>query len=216
MISSGICGSQLLNIESKDSQLPQLLGHEGRGIAIKVGSGVKNIKEGDHVLISPLPYTRNKKNNYAQLTETNWRNKTIKAVFYTWATSTIIHKQFVYKVDKKLEKYKTSIIGCACVSGYGAAMNCVKIKKNSSVVVFGTGGVGIYALNAASVLGAYPIIAIDLSHDKLKFAKKFGATHIINSNDKNLIKKIYTYTGGRGADFVFDMVGTPLTQKISI
>ena len=215
LYASGICHSQLLNLR-RDPSGPELLGHEGTGRVIKIGSKVRNIKEGDDVLISWMPANYNKDANYFEWSYVKYRGKKIKSLLFTWAKHCIVHKQFVTKLPKNIDRYKSAIIGCAVISGYGTVYNKVKIIKNSSVVIYGVGGLGLLAVNAAKNLKANPIIVIDIDDKKLDFAKFFGATHFINSKYINPEKQIKYITKGIGADFVFDMVGTPLTHKISI
>ena len=215
LYASGICHSQLLNLR-RVPPCPELLGHEGTGRVIKIGSKVRNIKEGDDVLISWMPANYNKDTKYFEWSYVKYRGKKIKSLLFTWAKHCIVHKQFVTKLPKNVDRYKSSIIGCAVISGYGTVYNKVKIIKNSSVVIYGVGGLGLLAVNAAKNLKANPIIVIDIDDKKLDFAKFFGATHFINSKYINPEKQIKYITKGIGADFVFDMVGTPLTHKISI
>ena len=114
------------------------------------------------------------------------------------------------------QKYKSSILGCAGIAGYGAVYNSVKIKKNNSVAIYGLGGLGMLAANAANNLKAKPIIGVDLNSKKLKYAKQFGITHTINGKKIDPVKKILQITKGKGVDFVFDMIGKSLTQNQSI
>jgi len=207
MIASGVCGSQLINLNNKNSKNPEILGHEGTGVAVKIGKSVKHVKEGDNVLISWMPYNANEKTEYLEWTnKLSWKGNKIKTLLFTWSEYTIMHKQFVSKIDSNLNQYSCSIIGCAGIAGYGTVNNSVKIKKNDSVVIIGVGGLGCLAINAAKNLNANPLIAVDIRDEKLKFAKKFGATHTINANKNDFLVEIYNIEK-EGVDFVFDMAG---------
>ena len=126
-----------------------------------------------------------------------------------------MHSQFVSKMDVGFEKYTTSIVGCAGIAGYGTVLNTVKIKPENSVAVFGVGGLGLLAVNAAKKLKANPIIAIDLDDEKLKFSKKFGATHTVNSKNNDAVEAIKEISKG-GVDYVFDMVGSAAIREQTI
>jgi Zn-dependent alcohol dehydrogenase len=216
MYASGICGSQLLNLNNTRSANPEILGHEGTGVVVKAGKNVKHVKEGDQVLISWMPYGADENTEYLEWCESvEWNGKTLKTLIFTWAEHTIVHSQFVSKMDVDFEKYTTSIVGCAGIAGYGTVLNTVKIKPNNSVAVFGVGGLGLLAVNAAKKLKANPIIAIDLDDEKLEFSKKFGATHTVNSKKNDPIVTIKEISKA-GVDYVFDMVGSAAIREQTI
>lgn len=215
LYASGICGSQLFNLQHPKVTRPQLLGHEATGVIVKVGSNVKNLKEGDDVLISWIPFDATKDTDYLQWCDIGWGRKKLKSILFTWSEHTIIHKQFVSPLPKGFEKYSTSIVGCAVSTGYCSVQNMVNLLPGNSVAVFGIGGLGIFALNAAKNLNANPIIAIDINDEKLEYAKTFGATHTINSLGNNVLDEIEKIAAG-GVDYAFDMVGVPEVMEISI
>jgi Zn-dependent alcohol dehydrogenase len=106
----------------------------------------------------------------------------------------------------------TSIIGCAVMTGAGAIINTLKVRPSQSVAIFGAGGIGLCAIVAAVVVDAYPVIAVDVDDGKLAFARRFGATHVVNSKALDPVQSIKDLTGG-GADFAIDAVGLPQTQE---
>ena len=116
------------------------------------------------------------------------------------------------KIPKQSNKYSSSIVGCAVLTGAGAVLHTAKVKPEDSVAIFGVGGVGLSALIMAKILEAYPIIAVDISDEKLQFAKKFGATHLINSSKQDPIEAIHEITSG-GSDYSFDTVGLRITNE---
>ena len=142
IISSGICGSQLLSLQHPKIERPQLLGHEAIGKIVKIGNKVKHLKEGDTVLISWLPYNPTKDTEYIQWCDVGWKNKIIKSIIFTWSDYSILHNQFVSKIPDNLDKYNGSIIGCAVATGAGSVNNIGNLNKNHSVAVFGAGGLG--------------------------------------------------------------------------
>ena len=114
---------------------------------------------------------------------------------FTWADHTRCDEQYVVKVDPDTKKDVTAIIGCAVMTGAGAVINTADVQKGESVAVFGVGGVGLSAVVGAKMVGANPIIAVDLDDAKLEFAKKFGATHGINAARSTVIDAIHDLTG---------------------
>ena len=212
---SGLCGSILTNLK-RDPKDPELLGHEGTGIIIKKGKSVKHVKIGDNVLISWMPYQSNQKTKYLKYTNFILNNKKYNSVIYTLSKHSKLHSQFVSKLPPNLNLRYSSIIGCAGISGYSAILNNNEITKKSKICIFGVGGLGILAVNAAKSLGIKDITAIDINDEKLEFSKKFGAKNILNYNDKNLNTKIYKLTNNQGFDFIYDFVGHKKIQEQSL
>ena len=142
---------------------------------------------------------------------------------FTWAEVTIVDEQFVVKVERDIDKEVTAIIGCTVMTGAGAVKNTAGVTAGDSVAIFGVGGIGLSAVAAASNLGAKPIIAVDLDEEKLKFARRFGATHTINTGREDpaaAIKALtqtdkYSVVEGMvsGADYVFDCIGLKKTME---
>lgn len=207
MAYSGICHTQLLEIAGKNTagpMNPNLMGHEGSGVVVKVGEGVKKVKEGDHVILSwikgsganvlPEPYVcRGKKINAGYVT--------------TFNEYALASENRVTPISKRMPLKEAALIGCSVATGVGAVINNAKVGKRNSVMVIGVGGVGINMVNAASMQMANPIIAVDINDDKLSFSKKFGATHTINAAGSSIEKEIGKIIGNKGLDFAFDTVG---------
>jgi Zn-dependent alcohol dehydrogenase len=130
---------------------------------------------------------------------------------FTWADTVIADQQYVVKLmDFDVPTDVTSIVGCAVMTGCGAAVNSARVRPGQSVAVIGAGGVGLCVLQAAYNLGAHPIIVVDLNDDKIAFAKRFGAGIGINASQEDPVARIQEITQG-GADFVFDAIGLGTT-----
>jgi Zn-dependent alcohol dehydrogenase len=98
---------------------------------------------------------------------------------------------------------RAALVACGVISGIGAVQYRAKVQPNKSVLVVGTGGVGLNAIQGAAYIGAYPIIAADILDSKLETAKIFGATHTLNvKKERDPVKKAWELTDGRGADYV--------------
>jgi Zn-dependent alcohol dehydrogenase len=124
----------------------------------------------------------------------------------------VAQERVVVPLPKDMPTDVTSIIGCAVMTGGGAIINTLQVGAGQSVAVFGAGGIGLCAIAAASIVDAYPVIAVDVDEGKLEFARRFGATHGINAKDGDPVQAIKELTAG-GVDFALDAIGLPLTQE---
>jgi Zn-dependent alcohol dehydrogenase len=150
-------------------------------------------------------------NDRAQYTA-NWKGQEVMHSAATWAEYALAQERVVLPMPKDLATDVTSIIGCAVMTGGGAIINTLQVRPGQSVVVIGAGGIGLCAISAASIVDAYPVIAVDVSGEKLEFARRFGATHVINAREADAVQAIKDLTRG-GADFAIDAIGLPQTQE---
>lgn len=220
---SGVCHSQLHQMH-RPRQSNVVLGHESTAVVLQTGSAVTHVKEGDIVLLTWVPRDAShiKEAPVGAVLETSDGPATGNV--FTWADHTIADQQYVVKVDPKIARDVTAIIGCAVMTGAGAVMNTARVQPGQSVAIFGVGGVGLSAVVGAKMCGADPIIAVDLSEQKLEFAKRFGATHGVNASEVDPVEAIHeltrqedVFTIGRrpisGADFTFDCIGAKATME---
>jgi Zn-dependent alcohol dehydrogenase len=213
---SGVCHSQLHQIHNPASATPQLLGHESTGVVTAVGKGVTHVKEGDNVLTTWVPRAaypgyKDREPPVIKFRGQEMRHGVGLRVF-SWSEDVIVDDNYIVPLEDGVDTSVTSIIGCAVMTGSGAAINTAKVRPGDSVAVIGVGGVGLCIVQAAANLGAFPIIAVDLSDDKLEFAKKFGATIGVNASKEDAVARIVEITNG-GADFAFDAIGAKVTQE---
>lgn len=221
---SGICHSQLHQMH-RDRTQPVVLGHESTGVVVATGSAVRHVRDGDHVLVTWVPrdIVASGRVPAAATLETSG-GLAVSENVYTWADHTLADEQYVVKVDKDLRTDVTAIIGCAVMTGAGAVINTANVQKGQSVAIFGVGGVGLSAVVAAKMVGAEPIIAVDLDPAKLEFARRFGATHTINAAEDDPVAAIHALTTREGihtifqqpvtgADFTFDCIGIRATME---
>jgi Zn-dependent alcohol dehydrogenase len=125
----------------------------------------------------------------------------------SFAEYVVVHDSQVVVISKDIKAASASLLACGVITGFGAVTNTAKVEPGSHVVVIGAGGVGLNSVQGARVSGARSIIAVDLSDSKIEAAKKFGATHGINSGIEDVLKQVQAITDGRGADYVFVTVG---------
>ena len=210
--SSGVCHSQLHQMHNPDSPTPSLLGHEGTGTVIAIGPDVKHLEEGDLAIITWVNRTPVKGRPTYPSSGATFNEAPLNGATSTWGENTLVRGGYVVKIPKHSDKYNSSIVGCAVLTGAGAVLHTAKVRPENSVAIFGVGGVGLSSLIMAKILQAYPIIAVDISDEKLEFAKKFGATHVVNSLKQDPIEAIHEITSG-GADFAFDTIGLKITNE---
>lgn len=222
---SGICHSQLHQIHNPRAT-PVVLGHESTGVVIAKGSEVTHVREGDQVMVTWVPRNQTATDRLAEATTLilpDGTTATCQNVF-TWADHTLVDEQYVVRVSEDTARDVTAIIGCAVMTGAGAILHTAGVKKGESVAVFGVGGVGLSAVAAAKVVGADPIIAVDLSEEKLSFARRFGATVTVNASQEDPVKVIRQLTERSGifdfrqrpvagADYALDCIGLKVTME---
>jgi len=223
IFSSGVCHSQLHTMERparKGKSLPALLGHESTGVVVAKGRDVSHVKEGDHVITTWVdrdsattdqPMVLHALNDRPQYIA-HWKGQAVMHSAATWAEYAVAQERVVLPLPKDLATDVTAIIGCAVMTGAGAILNTLQVRSGQSVVVFGAGGIGLCAISAAAIVDAYPVIAVDISGAKLEFARRFGATHLIDAKQVDAVQGIKDITGA-GADFAIDAIGLPLTQE---
>lgn len=206
---SGVCGSQLGEIDGAkgvDNYLPHLLGHEASGVVQAVGPGVRFVKPEDHVVL----HWRKSQGIESMPPRYTWKGKQVNAgLIATFNEYAIVSENRVTKIEPSRDMEVASLFGCAVTTGFGVAENNAKIRFGEAVVVFGAGGVGLNIVQAASLLSAYPIIAVDLHDGRLELAKSLGATHTINSSFTDAKAAIKEMVGAQGLDVFIDNTGQP-------
>jgi S-(hydroxymethyl)glutathione dehydrogenase/alcohol dehydrogenase len=205
---SGICGAQINEIEGAkgpDKFLPHLLGHEGSGTVLRVGPGVKTVKEGDAVVLHWRPSA----GLQANPAKYDWNGKTVNAGWVTtFNDEAIISENRLTVIPGDFDKRLAPLFGCAVTTAVGVVNNDAQVKIGQSLVVFGIGGVGLNIAQAAGMVSAYPIIGVDIVDSKIGMAKNWGVTHAFNSKTQpDYIEQIKALVGSQGADVVVDTTG---------
>lgn len=210
---SGICGSQLGEIDGAkgvDRYLPHLLGHEASATVIAVGAGVRHVQPNDKVVL----HWRKGLGIEAETPCYSWDGRKVNAGWITTLSEyAIVSENRATKIPDHSDLEVAALFGCAVTTGFGIIENNAKLRIGESIVVFGAGGIGLNIVQAAALVSAYPIIAVDLHDEKLALAKAMGATHVINSQNcsvKEKILDILSDTTSKGALDVFvDNTGLP-------
>jgi Zn-dependent alcohol dehydrogenase len=215
---TGVCHSQLHELHRPNPTLPLVLGHESTGVVTAVGSEVRHVREGDNVMVTWVPRSATRGTPLPVPASVTYRGQTVKfgapayTGTFTWSRDTVADQQMVVKLEPGVATDVTSIIGCAVMTGAGAALNAAQVRPGQSVAIIGVGGVGLSIVQACANLSAYPLIVVDLADEKLEFARKFGATHGINARNEDPVARIRELTGG-GVDVAFDAIGLKVTME---
>jgi NDMA-dependent alcohol dehydrogenase len=228
LAASGICHSCLHAADGTwDSAIvPSVLGDEGAGVVQKVGSGVTTLKSGDHVILSwsatcfrcrycvtgrPQLCERRPQPGYMYDGSSRLRVRGAEIRHFgpsTYATETVVPENCVVKIREDIPLDKAALIGCAVTTGVGSVIRTAKVPTGASLVVFGTGGVGLNAIQGGRLCGAHPLIAVDVADNKLQSAQALGATHVVNSSREDPVEAIKRLTAGRGAEYAVVAVGS--------
>ena len=229
---TGICHTDEFTLSGADPEglFPAILGHEGAGIVVEVGEGVKSVKPGDHVIPLYTPECRecdfclNPKTNLCQKIRSTQGQGLMpdgtsrfslngKKLFHymgtsTFANYTVLPEIAVAKVREDAPFDKICYIGCGVTTGIGAVIFTAKVEPGANVVVFGLGGIGLNVIQGARMVGADMIVGVDINPDKRAMAEKFGMTHYVNPKEVqgDLVAHLVELTGG-GADYAFECVG---------
>ena len=213
---TGICGSQIHEqIKTPEEKCPRVLGHEGVGVVTHAGRNVTHLKEGDFAITTWVPRAGYPGRDFVDglvPVGTTFRGKPIGGAIGTFTEYCLASDQLAVRIAPEHASPECSIIGCAVLTGAGAVLHTAGVRAEESVVVVGAGGIGLSALKMASLLQAYPIIAVDLADEKLELAKQWGATHAIDASRVDPVEAVWRIVP-RGADYAFDAVGTVSTHE---
>ena len=211
LYASGICHSQLHQIHRPQQPVPALLGHEATGTVTAAGSDVKHVREGDKVFVTWVPRIPQPQQRPGPAFGMWQGKKAISQNVWTWAEDVLCDQAYVVKMPDGTAMDVTAPIGCAVITGCGAVTTTANVQPGETVAVFGCGGVGLCAIQAAANVGAGMVIAVDLDAKKLDFAKQFGATHVVNGSETNAVEAVRQLSNG-GVDYAFDAIGVAQTM----
>ncbi|TIC83947.1 NAD(P)-dependent alcohol dehydrogenase [Nocardioides sp. GY 10127] len=230
---TGLCHTDLAVQHGQiPSPFPIVLGHEGAGIVEQVGSGVTGFEVGDRVAASftscghclnceqgkpayclnfmPLNFGGAREDGSVTLGDADGND--VHGSFFgqsSFATYAIISPRNAVKVPDDVPLEIVGPLGCGIQTGAGTVLNSLGVRAGESIVVSGTGAVGLSAIMAAKAAGATTIIAVDVLEERLQFAAKLGATHTINGKADDVADQIKAATGGLGAKYGLDTTGVP-------
>jgi S-(hydroxymethyl)mycothiol dehydrogenase len=206
---------------------PFLLGHEAAGVVSDIGDGVTGVEVGDFVVLNwravcgrcraclrGRPWYCFATHNATQrMTLADGTELTAALGIGAFLAKTLVHAGQCTRVDPEAPAAAAGLLGCGVMAGFGAAVNTAGVTRGDSVAVIGCGGVGNAAIAGSRVVGATTVVAVDIDDRKLEWARGFGATHTVNSRERDPVEAIRELTGGFGADVVIEAVGRPETYE---
>ncbi|MFE4966143.1 Zn-dependent alcohol dehydrogenase [Streptomyces sp. NPDC056660] len=230
VVNAGLCHSDLHEIDGTfETEPPILLGHEASGVVEATGSHVIGLRTGDHVVTCLSVFCgRCRYCTNGQLTLCENRNglshdrprpRLLNAAgqpvrptagIGAFAQAMVVHQNALVAIPRDMPLATASILGCAVTTGLGAVFRSARVRAGTSVVVIGTGGIGMAAIQGAKIAGAAQVIAVDIVPEKLKAADRFGATHTVNAREVDPVEAVRELTRG-GADYSFEAVGNSVT-----
>jgi S-(hydroxymethyl)glutathione dehydrogenase/alcohol dehydrogenase len=225
---SGVCHSDLSVLNGAVPYPgPTILGHEGAGVVLEVGERVERFRPGDTVIATLVPgcgacpFCAGGQAHLCQLmrslapaaraTRSDGASATALFALGTFAETMTVDERSLVKVETDVPADQLSLIGCGVTTGVGAALSTARVEPGSTVVVLGCGGVGIAVVQGARIAGAARILAVDPVELKRKTAEQLGATDLVDTSAGDPVAQVLELTGGRGADYVFEVVGRPET-----
>jgi S-(hydroxymethyl)glutathione dehydrogenase / alcohol dehydrogenase len=208
VLHTSICGAQLNEIaavKGPDQFLPHLLGHEASGVVVETGPGVVNVKTGDTVVL----HWRPSQGIQSQPAAYRWRGAKLNAGWVTTFNEyAIVSENRMTVIPSDVDLKIAPLFGCAVTTAAGVITNDAKVKLGESVVVFGTGGIGLPVVQFASLVGANPVIAVDVLESKLAMARERGATHTIEAKSGvDVAAEVRKIVGAKGPDKVVETTG---------
>lgn len=238
---TGICHTDEFTLSGADPEgaFPAILGHEGAGVVVEVGPGVKDLQVGDHVIPLYTPecrecdYCLHPKTNLCQSIRSTqgqgvmpdgtsrFSYKGEKILHYmgtsTFSNYTVLPEIALAKVRKDAPFDKICYIGCGVTTGLGAVMFTAKVEPNATAVVFGLGGIGLNVIQGLKLVGARQIVGVDTNPAKEAMARQFGMTDFVNPKDVkgDLVGHLVELTGG-GADYSFECIGNVEVMRAAL
>ncbi|HEX3630440.1 MAG TPA: Zn-dependent alcohol dehydrogenase [Candidatus Dormibacteraeota bacterium] len=220
----GVCHSDITYMDgSWGGELPAVFGHEVAGRVDAGGEGVTELQVGQHLIVSLMracgrcPQCVTGRPGLCEgsfrldgiQVLTDARGESIKQGLRSggFAQSVVVHASQAVPIPQDIPFEAACLIACAVLTGFGAVVNTAAVAPGQSVVVIGTGGVGLNAVQGAAIAGAYPVIAVDISAQKLELARSFGATHTVDARG-GAEDAVGAATGGRLADVVVVAAGS--------
>ncbi len=227
----GVCHSDLHFVDGAyPFPMPVVLGHEAAGVVEQVGSEVRTVKPGDHVItclsaycghcehcltghlsLCVAPDTKRREDEAPRLSARGAAMNQF-ANLSAFAEQMLIHEHALVAIRRDMPLDRAALLGCAVTTGFGAVTHTAGVRPGETVAVIGCGGIGLATLNGAAIAGAGRIIAIDRVPGKLELARQFGATDVVNAADTDAVEAVRALTGG-GVHHAFEAIGLKQTTE---
>ncbi|MBY6015624.1 Zn-dependent alcohol dehydrogenase [Qipengyuania gaetbuli] len=232
----GLCHSDLHFIEgSYPHPLPAIPGHEAAGVVRAVGSEVKTVKPGDHVVSCLSAFcghcefcvtgrmalcmgadTRRAQDQAPRIMRADGSGPVAQMLnLSAFCEQMLIHEHACVAIDKDMPLDRAAVIGCAVTTGAGTIFNACSVVPGETVAVVGCGGVGLAAINAAKIAGAGKVIALDPIAEKRELAMVLGATHAFDAMSADAVDQVMKLTGG-GVHHAIEAVGRQASADLAV
>ncbi len=209
---SGVCHTQLLECQGArghDPYLPHCLGHEGSGIVLEVGAGVSKLRPGARVILSWIKGSGQEVPGAVY----GWTGRQVNAgAITTFSRHAIVSENRLTPIPDSIPLDEAALFGCALPTGIGAVLNTAAARPGDSLVVFGTGGVGLAAIAGAKLTGCVPIIAVDPIFERRQLAQAMGATHVLDPAHGDVALAILELCPG-GVNIAIEATGKPAVMQ---
>jgi len=231
----GVCRSDLHFVDGAyPHPMPAIPGHEAAGVVEAVGSEVRTVKVGDHVVTCLSAFcghcefcvtgrmflcsgaeTRRAPTAEARLVMADGRAVHQMLNLSAYAEMMLVHEHACVAIDRDMPLDRAALIGCAVTTGAGAVFNTTDVTPGETVCVVGCGGIGLAAVNAAKIAGAGKIIALDPVSEKRAIAEKLGATHSFDAMAEGVVAEVIELTKG-GVHHAIEAVGRAQSAQTSV
>ena len=236
LVASGICRTDIDFCDDwYEGTETLILGHEGAGIVEQVGKKVRDVRPSDHVVLSyqSCGHCSSCRSGHPTACEHFWeanfgfsrldgsnalQHSAVRGHFFgqsSFATHTLVTERNLVQVPADLPLELLAPLGCGLQTGAGTVLNSLAVSPGKSIAVFGTGAVGLAAVMAARIVGAGPIIGVDIIPQRLDLALELGASHIINARRENVAEHLAFITG-HGVDYVVETTGLPQMHDLAV
>ena len=224
IVAAGVCHSDVGQADGEwEMALPAILGHEGAGVVMELGPGVANVAVGDHVVLNGAPGCGMCRHCLAghpilcqrslaamadgrlttgpsPLSDASGPIATY-ALLSCFAEQVVVASESVIPIPDDVPAEVAALLGCAVITGVGAAIETLRIEAGSRGAVIGAGGVGVNAIMGARLAGAVEVVAIDPSQFRRQTALSFGATDTLDSNDVGALEELRRDAANHGFDW---------------
>ncbi len=227
-VAAGLCHSDLHFIEGTyPHPLPVVMGHESAGVVEAVGDQVGYLAEGDHVITclsmfcGQCEFCLTGKTNLCRSRDTKRGDRLIGPAgdpvlqfggLGSFAEQMVVHENACVKIRPDMPLDLAALLGCAVMTGIGAAWNTAGVRPGDTVAVIGCGGIGLNVVQGAYVAGAARIVAVDRLAAKLELARRFGATDLVDAADGTAVEQVMELTQG-GVQHAFEAIGLAATAE---
>lgn len=232
----GLCHSDLHFIDGAyPHPLPAIPGHEAAGVVRAVGSEVRTVKPGDHVVTCLSAFcgqcefcvtgrmalclganTRRAPDAAPRIMRADGSGPVAQMLnLSAFSEQMLIHENACVAIDKDMPLDRAAVLGCAVTTGAGTIFNACKVVPGETVAVVGCGGVGLAAINAARIAGAGKVIAIDPVPEKRELAQVLGATHTVDAMADDVVDQVMQISGG-GVHHAIEAVGRQASAELVI